>query len=407
MQTKTIVITGLGIISSIGKNKQDFWNNLINGKSGISEISSYDTSVYSCHYGGEIKDFDPLIFFKDKNLFKGNASAFGLAATITALEDARLDINYIDKSRVAILLGTTSAESIAVERINDHIHQSGNISQFDTSWKRLLNPASIPALIAAYLGIEGCAELICTACAAGNYAIIEGMNRILKNDYDIIIAGGTEAFSINAFAGFHRLGSMAEDKVRPFSKNRKGIMVGEGAGIVILESEAHAKARGAHIYAKLLGYGVSCDAYHITGADDNGEGISFCMEKCIKSSGIKPSNIDYISAHGTGTPRNDEIETKAIKKVFKDEAYNIPISSIKSMIGHCMGAASAIEAVASCLILENQILPPTINYEEPDPVCDLDYIPNIKRKADVKTIMSNAYGFGGNNASICLEKYKN
>jgi len=400
-----IVITGLGLITSIGIGKNEFWNNLIKGQTNISPVSAYDTSEYDTHYGGEIKNFDYKNYIpeiKDKSY--GLASIMGIVAAKFALYDAGLSYDKINKNRIGVIVGSTGGESKSIEIVCTHLAEQNNFTKLDKNIIKSASPSSVSANISSYFNFSGYANTIGTACSAGNYAIINAFNRLKKNEEDIIIAGGVDVFSIFAYAGFSRLKSTAPEKCRPFDKNRKGIIVAEGAGFLILETLEHALKRNAYIYAEVAGYGLTCDAFHITGSDEEGLGASKSMKKCMEMSKIKIDEVDYISAHGTGTQRNDKIETLAIKKVFGDYAYKIPISSIKSMLGHSMGAASSIEAAATCLVLKNNIIPPTINYEEKDPECDLDYVPNTMRKKNVNIAISNSFAFGGNNATICLKK---
>jgi len=395
-----VVITGLGVVSSIGVGKDDFWSNLTAGKSGISEISSFDTSGLDNHMGGEIKDFDPYGFVEFAH-DTGRASQLVLAATKLAINDAKLDIFNIGHDHVGVIIGTTMGESQVLETINHTWFEKGEDE---------VNPALIleyPDKVLAdnvslKFSLRNNNLVIPTACSAGNYSIGYGFDLIKRGKAKAIIAGGGDAFSRMAFIGFSRLYAMAPEKCQPFDKNRKGMIVGEGAGILILEELESAKKRGARIYAEILGYGLSCDAFHMTAP--RAEGIVKAIAKAIKESRIKKEDVGYISAHGTGTPANDKSESWAIQKVFGKSVKKVPTSSIKSMLGHTMGAASAIEAITCCLALEKSVIPPTINYETPDPECPLDYIPNKARKKKIKIALNNSFAFGGNNACLVLKK---
>lgn len=400
---KRVVVTGLGVISSIGFGKEVFWEKLIAGTSGITEITSFDTLFVNNHRGGEIQNFDPLDhMFKNSAERCGRTTQLAIAAARLAFEDA--GIGYLYEERTGVCLGTTIGEGQVASELNKTWIQKG----VNALPKKLIGQYpywNISRNVAIEFNISGPNLMIPTACAAGNYAIARASELIKSGDADIMLAGGTDSFSYSAFLGFNRLMSMTSDKVMPFDKNRKGMLIGEGAGILVLESLENALKRKALILAELIGYGFGCDAHHMTAPHPDGAGAALCMEAALKQAGIQKSDINYISAHGTGTPANDVAETKAIKKVFGDLAKTIPMSSIKSMLGHCMGAASAIEAVACCQAIQTGIIPPTINYETPDPDCDLDYVPNVARKHNVDIAMSNAFAFGGNDACILLRKY--
>jgi len=399
---KRIVVTGIGVISSIGIGKDNFWNALIQGKSGISEITAFDTSAYPTHKGGEVKDFQAVNFIDRRKIsYLGRASCLAIAASKLALKDAGLEKNSLDQKRSGITLGTTMGESQILEIINESWVRRGEAA-IDANLIARYPTNVLSSNVAIELKLKGPNYVIPTACAAGNYAIGYAYDLIRKGDADIMLAGGVDAFSRIAFMGFNRLYAIAPDKVQPFDKNRKGMMVGEGAAIVILETLENALKRKAPIYAEILGYGLSCDAHHMTAPDAGG--IARAMEKALGEARLKPQEINYISAHGTGTPANDKQECLAMKTIFQDALKNIPVSSIKSMLGHTMGAASAIEAVTCCLAVKNDIVPPTINYETPDPDCEIDCVPNAARKLKVGVALNNASAFGGNNASLALKK---
>ena len=402
MTKRRVVVTGIGIVSSIGIGKDKFWNNLIAGKSGISEVGSFDTSKYENHRGGEVKNFDPINFIREdkiKNI--GRGSQFAIAAAKMALDDSKVDFKKINKDRIGVIVGTTMADA---QRIEEMDKTWVELSEKDVDAK--LIPQYPGSVLASNLGFElsteGPAVSIPTACSAGNYSIGYSYDLIREGKVDYMLAGGADPFSRIEFTGFNRLFAVAPDKCQPFDKNRKGMMVGEGAGVVFLESLDTAVKRKANIYAEILGYALSCDAHHMTAP--SADGIVRVIDKAIKNSGIGTDDVDYISAHGTGTPANDKAECSAVKKVFGDRYKEIPMSSIKSMLGHTMGAASAIEAIACCLAIKEGIIPPTINYETADPECDIDCVPNKARKKAIKTALNNSLAFGGNNACLVMGK---
>ncbi|KPK43038.1 MAG: hypothetical protein AMJ78_00300 [Omnitrophica WOR_2 bacterium SM23_29] len=400
---KRVVVTGLGVVSSVGIGKKTFWDAILSGKSGISEISSFDTSVFRCHRGGEVKDFDPQDFIpKRKIKFLGRASQLAISASQLALDDANLSLKNIPKKRTGVIIGTTMGERPLEELIQ--VWVKGGLKDIDRLRVLQASANNISANIAIYFKAQGQNYLFPTACAAGNYAIGYGFDLIRNDNLDYILVGGADAFSYYAFIGFQSIYAMAQEKCQPFDKNRKGMMLGEGAGILLLERLDLALKRGANIYAEILGYGLSCDAYHPTASDPNG--IANSLEKAFKETGLTYKDIDYVCAHGTGTALNDKVECQAIKQVFKERRKDVPISSLKSMIGHPMGAASAIEAVACSLVVKEDMVPPTINFEIPDPECDLDCVPNTARKKKVNIALNNGFAFGGNNSCLVIKKFQ-
>lgn len=402
MKRNRVVVTGLGVISSVGIGKDEFWKSIMNGKSGISEVTSFDTGEFRCHYAGEIKNFIPEKFiFKKKLQFLGRTSQLAMSASFLALQDAGLSLKTFNREKAGIFIGTTMGERPLEESIDSWVKEG--IDKISKAKILQASANNIPANIAEYLKLQGPNYLIPTACAAGNYAIGYGFDMLKNGDLDYAIAGGADAFSKVAFNGFHRLYAMSSLKCQPFDKNRKGMMVGEGAGILVLESLDSALRRKANIYAEILGYGLSCDAHHMTASQSNG--IEKVIQKAIKEAEIKKEEVDYISAHGTGTPSNDKTECTAIKNVFKEKTKAISISSIKSMLGHTMGAASAIEALTCCLVVKEDIIPPTINFETPDPNCDIDCVPNKAKKRRVNIALNNAFAFGGNNSCLVVKKF--
>ncbi|MDD5005579.1 MAG: beta-ketoacyl-[acyl-carrier-protein] synthase family protein [Candidatus Omnitrophica bacterium] len=401
---KRVVITGLGVVSSIGIGKDEFWSNLIKGKSGISKIESFDTTGYPTQYGGEIKNFKSEEFINRRKVKSlGRASQLSIAAAKLALQDSHTEIKEIKNRNFGVCVGTTMGETQLMEEMDSTWIKSGEDKvKFSLVYSFPTN--IISANLALELKVNGDNFMMPTACAAGNYCIGYGADIIRSSkETNIVLAGGTDAFSKVAYTGFNRLYAMAPEKCQPFDKNRKGMLLGEGAAILVLESLDSALQRKANIYAEILGYGLSCDAHHMTQPLE--EGIAKCMLKAMNEAGIGAGDVDYISAHGTGTPQNDKIEVAALKKVFGKRYKKIPVSSIKSMLGHTMGAAAAMEAIACCLVLKEGILPPTINYEIPDPECDIDCVPNKARKQKVNIVLNNSYAFGGNNACLVLRKY--
>lgn len=395
---KKVAITGLGIVSPIGIGKHIFWENLIDGKSGIKEVSKFYMANYPIQRGGAIDDFKPSSDFP-KGI--GRASQFAIEATKEALKDAK--IAKLDNCRAGTIFGTTNGESHILEEIDRIWLEKGEEEVWGmTIAKYPLD--SISRNVASYFNLKHFSQMIPTACSAGNYSIGYAYDLIRTGKMDVMIAGGSDPLTRYAFAGFGRLFAMAPEKCQPFDKNRKGMMIGEGSGVLILEELNSAKRRGTNIYCEVLGYGLSCDANHMTAP--RLEGIKKVIEKAIRNSGIKKDDVDYICAHGTGTPMNDKTECQAIKEVFGDLTKKLAVSSIKSMLGHTMGAASAIEAVACCLAIQNNVIPPTINYETLDTDCDFDCVPNIARRCGVDTVLNNSFAFGGNNACLVLKKYK-
>ena len=415
MTKRRVVVTGVGPITPIGTGKEEFWANLTAGKSGIGMITQFDTTDFNVKIAGEVKDFD-FGKYGDKKEGKrmDRVTQFAVAAAKLAIEDAKLDLEKIDATRCGVCVGT------GIGGIHTFLEQSLKLgAKGPSKISPFFIPMEIPNMPAGQIGIaygfKGPNTAIVTACATGTNCIGDALRTIQYGDADVMIAGGTEAsISPIAVAGFANMKALStnnenpEGASRPFDKNRDGFVMGEGSGVILLEELEHAKARGAHIYAELVGYGLNCDAYHITAPDPSGETPAACFVNAIKDAGLKPEDIDYINAHGTSTARNDEGESLAIKKVFGEHAYKLAVSSNKSMIGHLLGAAGGVEAIATVLTIENGVIPPTINYQEPDTEhgLDLDYVPNVARKAEVKVALSNNLGFGGHNACIVFKKYE-
>jgi 3-oxoacyl-[acyl-carrier-protein] synthase II len=404
---RRVVITGIGVISPVGTGKTTFWDALLAGKSGIGPVTAFDSTNFAAHIGAEVRDFDAQCYVKKQEpAHMGRASQLAIGASRLAIADSGLDLEPIPRRRIGVSMGTTSGEPLFVELYNDARKQGGE-DAVEAEWMALYPCHMIPTHVAIEFDLQGPSLMIPTACAAGNYAIGYAYDLIRTGRADVMLAGGSDAFSRIPYMGFARLGAIAPEKCQPFDKNRKGMVPGEGSGMLLLEPLEDALARGAKIYAEVLGYGVSCDAHHMTAAHPQGDGAIRAMSAAMKDSGVGIDDIDYISAHGTGTPTNDRIESLAVRTLFAEYATKIPMSSIKSMLGHTMGAASAIEAAACALALDTGWIPPTINHEEPDPDCGLDIVPNHARLTNPKIVLNNAYAFGGNNASLCLGRYEN
>jgi len=401
---KRVVVTGLGIVSSIGIGKDAFWGNLIKGKSGISDISAFDTSGYLVHKGGEIKNFKAKEFIDKRKLkLMGRASQLAIAATRLAIEDAKLSRNYLSSHKTGINIGTTMGESRWIEEMDETWVKKGD-GEVRSQLIYQYPAYTLSSNIAIEFKLSGPNQIFTTACAAGNYAIGYAYDNIQSGKADLMFAGGADALSKIAYTGFCRLGAVAAEKCQPFDKNRKGMIPGEGAAILTIESLDNALERKSPIYAEILGYGLSCDDFSMMISIE--EGMAASMKEAIMESGIDKKDVNYISAHGTGTSQNDKEESAAIKEIFKDDYKQIPVSSIKSMLGHTMGAASAIEALACCMAIKTSVIPPTINYETPDSDCDIDCVPNVARKQNVNVALNNSYAFGGNNSCLALRKYR-
>jgi 3-oxoacyl-[acyl-carrier-protein] synthase II len=409
---RRVVITGIGIISPLGSDTERFWHNLINGNSGIGAIESFDVSLYPCRIGGEVKDFDPDLHMEKREAKKVDRfTHFGVAAALQAWRDSGLDKIQVDKEEVGVLVGSGIGGIQTTEKQLKILAEKG---------PRRVSPFLVPALISnmasgyisILLGLRGPNSTVVTACASSTHAIGDAWHIIRRGDAEIMLAGGAEAaMSHLAFSGFSAARALStrndqpEKASRPFDKERDGFVMGEGSGILVLETLEHAQARGANIYGEITGYGMSGDAYHMTAPDPSGRGAFLSMQRAIKSAAVNPEEIDYINAHGTSTEFNDKIETLAIKELFGDHAYKLAVSSTKSMTGHLLGAAGAVELIATLLIMRYQIIHPTINYEYPDPECDLDYVPNLARKSRVNLAISNSFGFGGTNATLVVKNY--
>lgn len=400
---KRVVITGLGAVSSIGTGKDAFWEGLISGKNGVSEVTAFDTSEFDVHIGGEVRDFRPERYLEWWRIGRwGRATQFAVAAVKKAVNDARLDLWKFSDERIGVVIGTTMGEGQVIEEI-DSQWVADSADSVDTELITRYPGSVLSENISFRFRLKGPSLTIPTACSAGNYSIGYAYDLIKMGKKRVMMAGGTDSFSRVAFTGFNRLFATAKEKCRPFDKNRDGMVVGEGAGILILEELEFALTRNAKIYAEILGYGLSCDAFHMTAPSV--EGIKKVMIKAMKEAGIEREEVDYISPHGTGTISNDKAESQAIREVFGPGYKKIPVSSIKSMLGHTMGAASALEAITCALTVANDLIPPTINHETNDPECGVDCVPNVHRKQRVDVALNNSYAFGGNNACVVIRKF--
>jgi len=409
---KRVVVTGLGCVSPVGNDVKDTWQSILAGKSGAAPIAAFDASAHKTRFAAEVKGFDPVALFGTKDARKMDRfTQFATAATLEAIESANLKIDESNRDRVGILIGTGIGGLGTL------------IEQYEILLSRgpeRVSPFLIPMMIsdgaagniAIRVGARGPNMSIATACASGTNAVGEATEMIRRGSADVMIAGASEAAIVGiAMAGMNVMTALStrnddpQKASRPFDKDRDGFMMGEGSGVLILESLEHAQARGANILCEFSGYGTTDDAHHVSAPAEDGAGAAGSMRLAIASAGLTLKDIDYINAHGTSTYLNDKSETSAIKTVFGEHAYKIPVSSTKSMTGHLLGASGAVEAVFCALAIRDNILPPTINYETPDPVCDLDYIPNQARKAEPRHVMSNSFGFGGHNATLILSRF--
>ncbi len=408
-----VVITGMGVISPVGSTIPEFWDSLIHGKSGISEIDTFDTTEYPTRIAGLVRNFDPGEFMDKKDARKMDRyTQFALAAAKMAVEDSQLNMEEEDADRVGVYIGSGIGGLSTWEEQHKILLEKG---------PRRVSPFFIPMMIANMasgqvsmtIGAKGPNSAAISACATGTHSIGDAAKIIERGDADVMIAGGAEAtVTPMAFAGFCSMKAMStrnEEPTkasRPFDIERDGFVMGEGSGVVVLESLDHAIGRGANIIAEVVGYGMTADAHHITGPAPEREGAARSMSRALKSAGVDPSKVDYINAHGTSTPAGDSAETMAIKTVLGDHAYKVAVSSTKSMTGHLLGATGGVEAIVCALAIRDNIIPPTINLEKPDPECDLDYVPNEARKTKVDVALSNTFGFGGHNATLVLKRYE-
>ena len=409
---RRVVITGLGLIIPTGVGVKNAWKNICEGKSGIGPLTRFDVTAFDTKIAGEVKGFNSEHYLDKKDVRRMDLFVqFAIGATQEAMEDAQLKITPENSEQIGVIVGTGLGGLPTFEKNHIALLEKGpgRVSPFFIPML-IANMAS--GHIAMHFGAKGPNTCVVTACATGAHSIGDAFRAVQYGDAEAIIAGGTEAnIAPLTIAGFNAMKALStrnhepEKASRPFEKNRDGFVVGEGAGILILEELEFALKRKAKIYGEIVGYGYTGDAYHMTAPSPDGDGAARCMRMAIKDAGLRPDEIDYINAHGTSTPLNDLTETQAIKTVFKDYAKEIPVSATKSMTGHLLGAAGSTEAIFTLLSISDGIMPPTINYEEPDPECDLDYVPNVARRKPIRVAMSNAFGFGGTNASLVFKKF--
>jgi 3-oxoacyl-[acyl-carrier-protein] synthase II len=407
------VVTGMGVVAPNGIGIESFWRSIIGGVSGVGPITRFDASRHDARIAGEVKGFDPLQWLEKKEVRKMDLFIqYAVAAAQMAYDDSGLKVTDENRERVGIVVGTGMGGLPNLEEVHKIMLEKGpgRISAFFIP-SIITNLAS--GQISMRFGMKGPNSCVCTACATGNHAIGDSLRIIQRGEADVMLAGGSEAvitpLTIGGFCAMKALSTRNDEPTRasrPFDKDRDGFVMSEGAGLMVLESLTHAKRRGAKIYAEIVGYGMSADAYHITLPAPEGEGAARAMRLALKDAGVAPSQVDYINAHGTSTPAGDVNETLAIKTVFNEHARKLAVSSTKSMTGHLLGAAGGVESVITVLALYHGILPPTTNYEVPDPECDLDYVPNVARHAEVRHALTNSFGFGGTNATLLLKKFE-
>ncbi len=408
---RRVVVTGLGVISPLGNEVEKFWSAIISGKNGVSPITQLDSAAFTSRIAGEVHDFDPSEYITGKNLRRMERfTQFAVCAAQKAWKDSGLNIEEIDEHRAGVIIGSGIGALRLVEN-QVTVYQEKGVRRITPFLIPLMIVNIAPGQVAIALGLKGPNHCVVTACASGSHSLGDALRVIQYGDADIMVSGGTEScitnLGLGGFCSLKALSTRNDDPAhasRPFDRDRDGFIMGEGAGILVLEEYQHAKKRGANIYAEFVGYGASCDAYHQTAPDPEGEGAYYSMKKALDDAGVNTDDLSYINAHGTSTQLNDKMETKAIKRLLGKDAFNMPISSIKSMIGHLLGAAGGVEAIVAVLAIRDGVIPPTTNYEHPDPECDLDYVPNEARKAKLNLILSNSLGFGGHNASLLFKK---
>ena len=414
MQTNRVVITGVGMITPVANTTEESWKGFLKGQSGIGPLTQIESSAFNSKVAAEVKNFDPSPYFRPKDIKKTDRFVqFAVATSHMAMKDASLDLSKEDPHRVGVLVGSGIGGLRTIEEQHKILLEKGpdRVSPFLIPML-IVNMA--PGQISISLGLKGPNNCVATACATGSNAIGDAFKLIQRKEADVMFAGGTEScITLLGFGGFDAMKALSthneepQTASRPFDRTRNGFVMGEGCGVIILESYEHAKQRNAHIYAEIAGYGMTSDASHITAPDPSGDGAARCMINAMKDANLDPAQVDYINAHGTSTPLNDKVETIAIKKALGEEqARKVKISSTKSMTGHLLGAAGGIEAIASILAIKEGVIPPTINYKEPDPDCDLNYTPNEAVQAKVDVALSNSLGFGGHNACVAFKAFK-
>lgn len=409
---RRVVVTGLGLLTPVGTGLENVWQAILGGTSGIGLLTRFDTSRHDSKIAGEVKGFNPEDYISQKELRRMDLFIqYALAAAKIAVNDAALDMTKVDGERAGVVVGTGLGGLPSIERFHSVLLERGP-SRISPFFIPMLIANEASGHVAIQYGMKGPNLCVVTACATGAHSIGEAFRIIQYGDADLMVAGGTEAnLTPLTVGGFNAMKALStrndepEKASRPFDKDRDGFVIAEGAGIVIMEELEHALRRGATIYAEVVGYGYNGDAFHITAPCEDGNGAMRCMRLALKDAGLQPEDINYINAHGTSTDMNDVIETRAIKAVFEENAYNIPISSTKSMTGHLLGAAGAVEAIFTVLAIRDQICPPTINCDNADPECDLDYVPHTARKHEIRSAMSNSFGFGGTNAVLVFRRF--
>jgi len=410
---RRVVVTGVGLVTPLGVGVENVWQRILRGESGVGPITRFDASQHETKFAAEVREFKPEDYISPKEIKRMDLFIqYALTAAKIAMEDSGLDMGKEDAERVGVIVGTGLGGLPTLEKYHSILLERGpgRISPF---FIPMLIANEAPGHIAIQFGIKGPNLCIVTACATGAHSIGDSLRVIQYGDADVMVAGGTEAnltpLTVGGFNAMRALSTRNDAPAkasRPFDKDRDGFVVGEGSGIIIMEELEHAKKRGAKIYAEVAGYGYNGDAYHITAPCPDGEGFIRCMRMAMRDAAVSPGEINYINAHGTSTGLNDQTETIAIKEVFKEKAYTIPVSSTKSMIGHLLGAAGAVEAIFTILAMRDNICPPTINYETPDPDCDLDYVPNSARSHIIDVGLSNSFGFGGTNSTLVFKRFK-
>src|SRR3989338_8500818 len=408
-----VVITGVGPITAIGAGKDAFWESLRAGRCGIATVKKFDPTPYPTQMAAQRNGFDFSAYIDAKWSRRMDLpSQLAVSAAKMAVVDAGLDLDKADRERIGVVVGTAMAGQAFILEQHD-VYKAKGPMKINPFTALTVFPDAPASFISIDLGISGPSFSLATACSSALDAVGYSFNAIRRGELDAIVMGGAEATVFpQAFSAFCMLRAMSQQNdeperaCRPFDKLRDGFVLGEGAGMLVLEDLDHAKRRGAHIYAEILGFGMTCDAYHMTAPEPSGRQAARAIRLALDDAGVKPQDIDYINAHGTSTPLNDKTETLVIKQIFGQDAYKIPVSATKSMIGHLIGAAGAVELIATVLAMEHQIIPPTINYEVPDPDCDLDYVPNVSRKAPIEIALKNSFGFGGKNSALVIKKYE-
>jgi 3-oxoacyl-[acyl-carrier-protein] synthase II len=408
-----VVVTGLGAVTPLGNSVPEYWRAICEGRSGVGPITRFDPKRLDCRIAAEVKGFDPLKVIEKKELKKLDLFIqYAIAAGVEAVESAKIDFSQVDPTRAGALVGSGIGGILSILEWHKVLLEKGpsRVSPFFVP-SLIVNMAS--GQLSIRYKLKGPNSSVVTACATGNHAIGDAFRIIQRGEADLMVAGGSEAIidelPIGGFAQMKALSTRNDEPTRasrPFDADRDGFVPGEGAGIVVLESLEHARRRGARIHAEIIGYGMTADAYHMTAPDPDGDGAVRAMAGALRDAGLRPEDVGYVNAHGTSTPYNDKTETLAIKQVFGEHARRVPVSSTKSMTGHLLGAAGGIEAIVTVLALQHGLLPPTINYETPDPECDLDYVPNTARKAEVDAALSNGFGFGGTNATLAFRRWR-